>query len=123
MAKNRYLQIGSVLKSKDNEKEFYLKMRSNAEITILDKDGNPTETISVKAGDSMALQTPQSSVERLLDGGHITEEQAEERLDKIPAFVKFDVMAKVAITGNGSKSKPTAKQAPASSKRRTDDDF
>lgn len=123
MAKNKYVKIGSVLRSKEDPKQVYLKLSADLEITPRDKDGNAGETVSVSAGQSLNMQTPQSEIAFLVENEHITEEQGEERLDKIPDFVRFNVSAKIPLTDSkpnkGNTTKPKGKVAKASE----DDDF
>jgi hypothetical protein len=117
MAKNKYFQIGSVLlgqNSTEKKKEYYLKLSADLDIRIKDKDGDVIQEISLVSGESLSLETPQDNVKWLVANNHLTEEQGEERLDKIPKFVKFNVKAKVAVGGESPKKatskKPTAKK-------------
>lgn len=124
MAKNKYFQIGSVLKSKENPKEFYLKLSADVQIQVKDKDGEVIQEISLEAGESLSLQSPQSEIAFLLENEHITEEEAEERLEKVPDFVKYNVKAKVAqVEKKSNSSKNNSKSSSKSSKRNTEDEF
>lgn len=48
------------------------------------------EDITLKKGQYLTVQDPRETVKILLSKGFLTEEQAEERLSKIPDWVKFD---------------------------------
>lgn len=48
------------------------------------------EDITLKKGQYLTVQDPRETVKRLLEKGILTEEQAEERLAKIPDWVRFE---------------------------------
>lgn len=45
----------------------------------------------IAAGETVQLQDPRKSVERLAATGKITEEQASERLAKIPDYIRYEL--------------------------------
>jgi hypothetical protein len=81
----KYLKVGSVLRSKDNPKNYYIKM---------DQD------VSLKKGETLSLQSKEEQLERLessLSSGKLTEDLAvkiRERLEKIPEWVKYEIQVK-----------------------------
>jgi len=75
--------IGSVLASKDNPKETYIKIR---------------EDITLSKGVTLRLESKRSqleSVEAAMAAGKLSEEMGEkikERISKIPDWVKFEIV-------------------------------
>lgn len=73
----KWTKIGAILKSKNNNNGFYIK---------IDQD------VSLKKGDYVTVKNPRETVEELLSKGVLTEEQAQERLQKIPDWVKYELI-------------------------------
>lgn len=73
----KWTKIGAILKSKNNNSGFYIK---------IDQD------VSLKKGDYVTVKNPRETVEELLSKGVLTEEQAQERLQKIPDWVKYELI-------------------------------
>ena len=76
--KAKWLDLGSVLTSKDGE-SFYIKIR-------LPKD---MDEVVLTNDMIIQLQKPHVQLDRLLEFGIITEEEHSERLTKIPEYVKY----------------------------------
>jgi hypothetical protein len=76
MSAKKWETVGS-MRQKDESKGggYYLKV---------EKD--------IPAGSFIQLQRPADKINKLVELGHLTQEQAEERLAKIPDFVKFDLV-------------------------------
>lgn len=70
----KWNKIGSLRKSPKGS--LYIKVDSDVKLT---------------KGMNLSLQDPRKSVSRLLESGKITETQAEERLSKIPEYIRQDV--------------------------------
>ena len=83
MAKWKRSVLGSVLATKDDKKKFYIKMKAD---------------VTLKAGDFINLESKQNqidSIQKAFDEGKVNEEvleQALERIEKMPDFVKFDLV-------------------------------
>jgi|CXWK01.1.fsa_nt_gi hypothetical protein len=78
--------IGSVLKSKDNPKQSYFKVGQNP-VTL-----RPGETLSLESKEEQL-----ASLDRAVEAGKLSPELAEksrERINKIPDFVRFEVVQK-----------------------------
>lgn len=73
----KWTKIGAILKSKNNNNGFYIK---------IDQD------VSLKKGTYVTVKNPRETVEELLSKGVLTEEQAQERLQKIPDWVKYELI-------------------------------
>lgn len=71
--KTKWKNVGTLRKSKKGG--LYLKI-----------------TEAIESGASITLRKPQDSIEALLTRGFITEEQAEERLAKIPEYIKYELL-------------------------------
>lgn len=72
---NQWKTVGSVRK---NEKgNFYLKV---------------TEGITLSKDDVLQLQDPRKKLKESVAAGRLTEERAEELANKIPEYVKYDVV-------------------------------
>lgn len=69
--------MGSILKSKNNPKESYVKISENVEL---------------KKGETLTLQDPRKFVDFLVEGGHLSEEDAAERKSKIPDYVRYNLV-------------------------------
>jgi len=84
MAKKKYRTIGSVVKSKDKSSPDYIKIGR--------------DDVVLKAGSTLQLQSKASqlaSLEKAIEAGKISGESAEKaraRLEKIPDFVRFEVV-------------------------------
>jgi len=50
-----------------------------------------TANVSLSLGQRLQLQNPRDSIKKLASTGKITEEVMNERLEKLPEFVKYDV--------------------------------
>jgi len=79
-------QIGSVLKRKDNDKQFYIKLSEPVEFVVKDKSGTRKVTTQF-----LNLDDPRESIKRLAEKGYITEDAAQERLEKLPSYVKYEL--------------------------------
>lgn len=83
MAKNKRKVIGSVLKSKDRSKGDYIKIK---------------EDVVLKAGQTLFLESKKQQLENLdsaeasgkLSGDLV--DKIRERLEKIPEFVRFEIV-------------------------------
>ena len=73
---SQWKRVGSVKKSMKGD-GFYITFN---------------EGITLKKGDALQLQEPRELLKKFLEMGMMTEEQYQERLDKIPDFVAFDVV-------------------------------
>lgn len=78
-SKSRWVTVGTMSLKKQKEGS------SKKEYNFLVK-----EDIVLKKGQYLTVQDPRETVRRLLEKGFLTEEQAEERLAKIPDWVKFE---------------------------------
>lgn len=77
--KGKWLTVGTMSLKKPKEGS------SKKEYNFLVK-----EDITLKKGQYLTVQDPRETIKILLAKGFITEEQAQERLAKIPDWVKFD---------------------------------
>jgi len=73
--KAKWLTFGSLRKGKDGS--LY--------ITV-------TEDVTLKKGASLQLQDPRKKAMAMAEKGYITEEVAQERVAKIPEYVRYDVV-------------------------------
>lgn len=71
---SKWQNVGSMRKSKDSE-SYYIKV---------DQD--------IKAGSVLRCERPADRVQKLVEFKKITQEEADERIQKIPDFVKFDLI-------------------------------
>lgn len=76
MSKGKWLKVGQILTKKDG----------NGYNVKIDAD------VTLKKGTYLQVTKPQDEIQRLVANGIITEEQGEERLAKIPDFVKFNLI-------------------------------
>lgn len=74
--KSAWRDVGTVFARKDGE-GFFLKINEN---------------VTLEKGQILNLEAPQDRIERLFKMGYLDEEKAEERLERIPETVKFDVI-------------------------------
>jgi len=83
MSKWKRTVVGSVLAQKDDKKKFYIKFKQD---------------VNIKAGDFINLESKQNqidSIQKAFDEGKVSEdvlESALERIEKMPDFVKFDLV-------------------------------
>lgn len=49
-------------------------------------------TTDIPAGANVTLRSPQSNIEGLLEKGFITEAEADERLAKVPEYIKYELL-------------------------------
>lgn len=78
MAKT-FKRVGQMLLSKGGR--YYLKF-----------ENQENEPITIESGDALMLQKPADQIDRLVEAGKITEQEAAEKKEKVPAFVKFNVI-------------------------------
>lgn len=76
MAK-KYLQIGSIVEKKDKKKEFYIRIMKD---------------VNLKEGDFVTMQKPEEKLKFWLDNGHIDETRYNELKEKIPTWVKYELV-------------------------------
>lgn len=122
MAKN--LKIGSVVAKKDKKKEFSIRLAPGVEVSIRvkNKDGEVIGEAELSDGAYLNMQTPAEEIAFLLDKEYITEEQAEERLENVPDYVKYQISVKNQLDSEApAKSKNTSK--PKSKSKVEDEDF
>lgn len=75
-----YLEFGSIRESKEEHGGgFYIK---------IDKD------VNLKEGAIVYVDTPQDKIAKLVELGFIKEEEAEERLAKVPEWKKYALTVK-----------------------------
>lgn len=74
--KSKWLEVGTIFERKDGS-GFFLSVKSDVDLT---------------EGQILNLQTPEEKINRLVAAGHLTEEEGQERLEKVPATVKFEVV-------------------------------
>lgn len=74
--KSGFREVGTIFERKDGS-GFFLKVN---------------EDVTLKAGQTLNLETPQSKIERLLAFGYLSEEAADARLANLPKTIKFDVI-------------------------------
>lgn len=98
MAK-KYTEVGSILSGKDDPKSYYFKAKCD---------------FSMEEGQILRLETPRRQIERLAEGGYLSEEEAESRLERIPTFVKYNA---VLVTEDASSSNGNSKSKSKTSKR------
>ncbi|CAB4200384.1 hypothetical protein UFOVP1351_39 [uncultured Caudovirales phage] len=75
MNAKKWAKVGAVLSKKDNPKDFYMKVEQD-----------------IPAGSIIRMERPKDRIERLVELGHLDREKADERLNKIPDFVKFELI-------------------------------
>jgi hypothetical protein len=73
--KPQWLNVGEILVSKKNS--LYVKIKQD---------------VTLPAGTQLMIQDPRVKVQEAVDAGRLTEEQGEERLAKIPSFVKYNLV-------------------------------
>lgn len=73
--KKSWARLGSMLQAKSGG--YYLKFE---------------EDVTIKAGETVLLRKPADEVQRLADRGVIDQAKADERIAKIPEFVKFNMV-------------------------------
>lgn len=67
--------FGSVLTDKNNSKKFYIKIKKD---------------VTLREGDVVHLNTIEENMNRLVKSGKITEEEAQERINKLN-FIKYSL--------------------------------
>jgi hypothetical protein len=88
MAKTKRVNIGSVVKSKESGKPDYIKIK---------------EDVTLRKGEFINLESKSFQLERLeavVAEGKLSEEKAEaarERINKIPDFVRFEMIKTVKL--------------------------
>lgn len=82
---NNEEKVGSILKAKDSENGLYFKVNKDLELFI---DGQ-------KSPATIDMRKPQEKYEFWATKGIITEEEAEEKMSKIPDFVRYEFVAKL----------------------------
>jgi hypothetical protein len=80
-----YRQVGAVLNNKEGSP--YLQFNQD---------------VIIPAGTILALQRPKDQIDFLVEKKHISQEEGEKRLAKIPDYVRFNVLKK---DGNEKKAK------------------
>lgn len=87
MAKNKYLNIGSIVKGRDGKPD-YIKLNQGIKLLV---DGNVVDAEYVN------LQNPHTLPKTLLDLKKITPEVAEQMAEKAAKrpFVRFDLQVKL----------------------------
>jgi hypothetical protein len=83
MSKNKYIKIGAIKENKNGG--FYLKLDESIKLEI---NGELVEG-------TLSLDTPQQKLAFFLEKGIIDEAKYEERISKVPEFVKYEVTAVV----------------------------
>jgi len=78
------MKVGQVLKSKGGK--TYLKFEKN---------------ISITEGEALFISTPADDINYLLSSGKITQEEAAEKLNKVPDFVLYNIK-QVGNAGNAA---------------------
>lgn len=73
--KNPWRPVGEILTSKAGK--LYVKIK---------------EDITLEANSTLMIQDPRVSLEEAVNAGRMTEEQATERLAKIPDFVRYQLI-------------------------------
>jgi hypothetical protein len=73
--KSPWKPVGEILKSKAGK--LYVKFK---------------EDFTVEAGSTLMIQDPRVNIQEGVTAGRMTEEQAEERLAKIPEFVRYNLI-------------------------------
>lgn len=77
-----YIKLGAIMKSRDGG--LYIKLDSEADLEINGRKFPRT---------SLSLEKPSLKFDRMLAKGVIDEAEYEEKVDKIPDFVKYEVTA------------------------------
>lgn len=68
------MRVGQVLKSKAGK--TYLKFEKN---------------VTISEGEALFISTPQEDINFLLTSGKITQQEADEKLAKVPGFVLYNI--------------------------------
>lgn len=77
MAK-KYQRVGQMLQAKNGN--YYLKFET--------KDKEP---IVIEDGEAIFMDKPEEMFNRMLELGKISEQEAQEKIAKVPGFVKFNL--------------------------------
>jgi hypothetical protein len=77
-----FIQLGAVMKGKDGG--VYIKVDDKIKLNVNGK---------IFEGKYISLQKPELKFERMLDKGSITESEFEEKVNRIPDFVKYELVA------------------------------
>lgn len=78
----KYVKLGAILEKKDGG--FYLAFPKDEEIEI---------SVNGEVAKYINIEDPTAKFERFVESGKMTEEEAQESVDKIPEFVIFEVTA------------------------------
>lgn len=79
---NTFIPIGGILEKKDGG--FYLALPKDSELEFT-LNGEPVKYFNV--------EDPTAKFERFVQSGVMTEQEAQERIDKIPDYVIFEMTA------------------------------
>ena len=77
-----FIQLGAILKGKDGG--LYIKVDDKIQLNVNGKAFD---------GKYINLQKPQLKYDRMLDKGVITESEYDEKLSRVPEFVKYELIA------------------------------
>lgn len=75
MSKPKWQRVGSMLASKNKEGSYYIKVEAD-----------------IPAGSILQMEKPREAIEKMVERGIITQEEADERINKVPDFVKFNLV-------------------------------
>lgn len=78
-SKGKVVNIGTVLQAKDDPERSYIKIKTD---------------ITLREGQIVNVQSPQERIAFFLERGFLTEEQAQDQLEKTPDFVLFELTTK-----------------------------
>jgi hypothetical protein len=82
MANKRYIKLGAIMKGKEGG--LYIKLDDN--IDTLNVNGELVK------GKFINLEKPEAKYKRMLEAGVMEEAEYEEKVNKIPDFVKYEVV-------------------------------
>lgn len=117
-------KVGSIVAKKDKKKEFSVRLAPGVEMSIRvkNKDGEVIGEAELSDGAYLNMQTPAEEIAFLLSKDYITDEEADERLENVPDYVKYQISVKNQLDAETpAKSKNTSKPKPKS--KVEDDDF
>lgn len=77
MAK-KYQRVGQMLQSKAGG--YYLKFKTD--------DNSP---VVIESDDVIFMDKPEDVINKMLEMGKLSEQEAQERISKVPGFVKFNL--------------------------------
>lgn len=87
--KTKSRKVGSLLDGKDGG--FYIKFAEPVEFIIKDAKGKEKRVKS----QFLNVDKPADIINRLVQFGALTADQAEERLNKLPSFVRYELSVSV----------------------------